>query len=152
MAKKEDIKAEVRAISLDAPGDLRSFVDNPYSYDALCKLKSNHTGKWRNEVIAFVDRINDSYDIEHIKKEIDVALQSRSKLESFFGNSFRWVSIVFGLSLLYWVIFNFWTGVLLFIVLFVLFTIGNDSVNAISKDKYTGDTLRLLNDFDKIRH
>ena len=152
MAKKEDIKAEVRAISLDAPGDLRSFVDNPYSYDALCKLKSNHTGKWRNEVIAFVDRINDSYDIEHIKKEIDVALQSRSKLESFFGNSFRWVSIVFGLSLLYWVIFNFWTGVLLFIVLFVLFTIGNDSVNAISKEKYTGDTLRLLNDFDKIRH
>lgn len=151
MAKKEDIRAEVRAISLDAPGDLRSFVDNPYSYDALFKLKSNYTGKWRNEVIAFVDSINDSYDIEHIKKEIDAALQSRSQLESFFGNRFRWMSIVLGVALLYWVVFNFWTGVLLFIVLFVLFTIGNDSVNAISKEKYSGDTLRVLNDFDKVR-
>ena len=151
MAKQEDIGALVRGISLDDPEDLRKLVVNPYSFEALLKLRDGYTGDWRDKVISFVESINSSYDVEHIKSQIDAALQSRSKMEKFFGNLGNGVLIALGLGVLYWIIFNFGTGLLLFLALGIIFAIGNAQVNEISKQSYSGDTLRLIKDFEKVR-
>ena len=43
MATQEDIGGEVRMIGLNDPKNLLRFVENPYNFDALVKLKDNYT-------------------------------------------------------------------------------------------------------------
>ncbi len=150
MAKKEDIEAEVRRIDLNDPKTLLTLVENPFGFDALSKLKNNYTGEWRDKVISFVENIKCTYDVDHIKNEIDTALKARSKQENFFANFGLGVAIAIGAGILYWIIFNFGTGVLLFAVLAVCFYIGYNSVNKISKQYFSGDTLHLINDFNDV--
>ena len=151
MAKKEDIGAEVRQINLNDPKTLLSFVENPLGFNALSKLKNNYTGEWRDKVISFVENISSSYDVEHIKKEIDTALQARSNQENFFANLGLGIALAIGAGILYWIIFNFGTGFLLFAALEVCFYIGYNSVNKISKQYFSGDTLRIIDDFNNVR-
>lgn len=151
MAKKEDIGAEVRQINLNDPKTLLSFVENPLGFNALSKLKNNYTGEWRDKVISFVENINSSYNVEHIKKEIDTALQARSNQENFFANLGMGIAIAIGGGILYWIIFNFGTGFLLFAALATCFYIGYNSVNKISKQYFSGDTLRIIDDFNNVR-
>ena len=125
-------------------------MENPFGFDALIKLKNNYIGEWRDKVISFVENIKSSYDVEHIKNEIDTALKARSKQENFFANLGLGVAISIGAGILYWIIFNFGTGFLLFAVLAVCFYIGYNSVNKISKQYFSGDTLRIINDFNNI--
>lgn len=85
MAKKEEsIQDLVRGIGFDDPEDLRRLVVQPYSFEALSKLRDCYTGKGRDKVIHFVESISSSYDVDHIKRQIDSALQSRSKIEKIF--------------------------------------------------------------------
>ena len=150
MAKKEDIVAMVRSISLDSPEELRKLVLNPYSIEALRKLRDEYTGEWRDKVVGFLDSIRDKYDVEHIKTEINSVLSSRTKLENFFSTMDRGGLIITGLSILYWILFNFWTGVLLFIVLAFIFGLGYNEVNQISTRSFSGDTLLIVKDFKKV--
>ncbi len=150
MAKKENIVAKVRSLSLDSPEELRTLALNPYSIEALRKLRDEYTGEWRDKVVGFLDSIHDKYDVEHINTEIDLVLRSRTKLEVFFGNAGRGGVIILGLSFLYWYLFNFWTGVLLFLVLAMIFGLGYNEVNQISTRSFSGDTLLIVEDFKKV--
>ncbi len=150
MAKEEkSIQDLVKEIIFDDPKDLRRLVEQPYSFEALWKLRDCYTGKGRDKVINFVESMSSSYDVDYIKGQIDSALQSRSKMEIFFGDCLRNDLIVLVLSILYWIIFNLGTGILLLITLFCIFSIGYEQVNEISKQRYSGDTLRFIEDFKK---
>lgn len=150
MAKQEDIGAEVRNINLDVPSNLLLFAEEPYSFDALVKLKNNYTGPWRDKVIAFCDSVKETYNVEYIKQEVNAALQSRSKLEKFFANTVFIVILPLAIGFAFWRLFNLGTGILLAIVLFVCFFIGYNSVNEESKKLYSGDTLKIVKDFEKV--
>lgn len=150
MAKQEDIGAEVRSINLDDPNELIQFVDDPYSFNALVKLKDNYKGKWRDKIVAFCDTVKDTYNVEHIKQEATIALQFRSKIEKFFANYGLWAFLIVALGILYWIIFNFGTGFLLFAVLATFCGIGAGIVDKNSKKYFSGDTLRIVKDFNKV--
>lgn len=150
MAKEEDIGAEVQSINLDDPNELLQFVQEPYSFEALVKLKNNYTGEWRDKIVEFCGNVKGTYDIEHIKQEASVALQSRNKLEKFFANYGLWAFLAIVLGILYWIVFNFGTGLLLFIALVTCCSIGANAVNTASKKYFTGDTLRIIKDFKEI--
>ena len=150
MANQEDIGAEVRKINLGIPGNLLQFAEEPYKFDALAKLKNNYNGKWRDKVVAFCDSIKENYDVEHIKQEVNTALQSRSKLEKFFANIALGLILALAIGFGYWRLFNLGTGILLVVVLGVCLINGFNSVNEESQKLYTGDTLKIVKDFEKV--
>ncbi len=150
MATQEDIGGEVRMISLEDPENLLRFVENPYNFNALVKLKDNYTGKWRDKIVAFCDSIKETYDVEHIKQEATCALQSQTKMQKFFSNIVLFVFLAVGLGAAWWKLFNIWTGILLVIALLTCFLIGNDAAMKETKKCFSGDTLRLIKDFNKI--
>lgn len=150
MATQEDIGGEVRMIGLHDPKNLLRFVENPYNFDALVKLKDNYTGNWRDKIVAFCDTLKETYDVEHIKQEATTALQSQTKMQKFFSNIVLFVFIAVGMGIAWWQLFNLWTGILLAVALLVCFVIGNDAAVKETKKFFSGDTLRIVDDFNKI--
>lgn len=150
MATQEDIGGEVRMIGLNDPKNLLRFVENPYNFDALVKLKDNYTGNWRDKIVAFCDTLKETYDVEHIKQEATTALQSQTKMQKFFSNIVLFVFIAVGMGVAWWQLFNLWTGILLAVALLVCFVIGNDAAMKETKKFFSGDTLRIVDDFNKI--
>lgn len=151
MSEIDEIKNKVRQIDPNDPKILLSIVEKPFEIDTLCKLKNNYSGAWRNNFVSFLENIKSSYDVEHIKKEIDTALNARSNQENFFANLKLSSVIAIGAGILYWIIFNFLTGLVLFVVLAVCFYIGYNSANRISKQYFSGDTLRIIEDFSNLK-
>ena len=110
MSEIDEIKKKVRQIDPNDPKILLSIVEKPFEIDTLCKLKNNFSGAWRNNFVSFLENIKSTYDVEHIKKEIDTALNARSEQENFFANLKLGSVIAIGAGILYWIIFNFLTG------------------------------------------
>ena len=151
MSEIDEIKKKVRQIDVNNPKVLRSIVENPFKLEVLGQLKKDYSGEWRNNVVSFLENIKNSYDVDHLKKDIDTALKARSKQENFFANLTLGIAIALGAGILYWIIFNFLTGLVLCVVLAVCFYIGYNSTNKISKQYFSGDTLRIIDDFNNIR-
>lgn len=150
MDDKETIVKQVKQINLDDPKELLEFVTNPFEIDAISELKKSPNDEWRDKVVGFVENINSTYNVEHIKSEINLAIQSRTKQERFYGSLTKGFVISIAVGIIYWNVFGFWTGAIQFLVLFSLFYIGYESVNKISKQYFTGDTLRLVEDYKNV--
>ena len=151
MSEIDEIKNKVKQINPNDTQILLSIVEKPFEIDTLCKLKNNFTGAWRNNFVSFLENIESTYDVKHIKKEIDTALNARSDQENFFANLKLGSVIAIGAGILYWIIFNFLTGLMLFVVLIICFYIGYNSANKISKQYFSGDTLRIIDDFNNLK-
>ena len=94
--------------------------------------------------------LKETYDVEHIKQEATTALQSQTKMQKFFSNIVLFVFIAVGMGVAWWQLFNLWTGILLAVALLVCFVIGNDAAMKETKKFFSGDTLRIVDDFNKI--